>query len=598
MPRSPDLVPLPGSEPAHRPGAAAGKAVVGSRRAQVTVVLEPEPLPPDHPVAVKARAQDLLGAAAPPLTLEELADLEAPPPRAVEEVLRFAAVHRLKVLEVSRLRRDVVLEGSAADLGRAFAVTQREYRDAEGSYQAYGGPLSIDPRWAGAVTGILGLDTLPHYAPQTAPAPHTAVAPAAPVLHQPAELAEHYRFPDASGLPHGRVALLESGGGYHPEDVGAYLAERGLPAAELRDVSIPDGAGGVPGNTPLAAEQLHLVHKLWRGGTPRETLVRVCGKPTVEELEATLEVTMDVEIVAAMAPGAPVDVVFASPTADGWRRALYALLGAPYPGTPAASGRGGAPPVALSISWGKAEQSWGSMKLRVLHGALDALGRRGVTVCCSSGDFGAHNTPEPARLRHVNFPASSPAVLACGGTTLVAQGGEISGERAWKQILGGQPLASGGGMSGFFPTPAYQSRLELPAAAGTWRAPGLGEDFRGRWLPDVAANADFTSAVALRLAGQEVVGGGTSAATPIWAALVARLAACLGRPLGGLNPTLYRLAEGTALADVTHGDSHPPVLGLGPEGWEAGPGWDPVTGLGTPMGRALLEALSEVMREG
>lgn len=579
---------LHGSHPVHRPGAVRRRRAERGRRSQVTIVLEPESLAVDHPVAVKARAQDTHGFRAAPLSLAELGQLLAPPQRAVDEVRRFAEDHGLAVLEVSPLRHDAVLEGSTEDLERAFQITQYEYEHEHGSYRAHDGPLRIPAALRGLVGGVLGLDTLAHHRPHAAAASEEAAQ-----TLEPAQLAELYQFPEVAEMSGCRIALLEFGGGFYPQDLQTYLSERGLALPQVTVVPITDGTGTTTDNAPLAEETLREIMAAWRRGTPYSELAETYGS-ALSDFTATLEVTMDLEIAAALAPGAPVDVYFAPGHADGWRRALYAALGEPVKGSveDPKKRQEAAPPTVISASWGMAEKGWGSMKLRALHDTFDTARRYGVTVCCSSGDYGSRNTSQASSELNVNFPASSPAVLACGGTTLLAKGGEISRETAWKQTVHEVLVASGGGMSGFFSRPSYQSELQTPDPTGTWIAEG-NEELSGRWLPDVAASADFDSAIAVRLAGEAFSGGGTSAATPLWAALVTRLAAALGRSLGSIHARLYELGGQPALGDIERGDNDLTSSGDDAEHYRAGAGWDPCTGLGSPRGRALLAALRE-----
>jgi kumamolisin len=129
-----------------------------------------------------------------------------------------------------------------------------------------------------------------------------------------------------------------------------------------------------------------------------------------------------------------------------------------------------------------------------------------------------------------------------------------------------------------FALPAYQSSAGVPDQADTVRP--------GRGVPDVAAAADPATGYQVRVDGQDIVLGGTSAVAPLWAALVCRLVQALGRPLGQPHQALYGPARpGVAppgFRDVTSGSNG---------AYRAGPGWDPCTGLGTPDGTALLAAL-------
>ncbi len=574
---------LAGSHPVHRHDAAPTRAVEEEEQHQVTVVLASERLPSDHPVAMKARLQDTeWPTRRPVLSTEELETLEAPPDRAVASVLAFANAHHLEVAEVSRLRRDVVLQGTVAALNQAFQIEQRHYEHEHGSYRSHEGPLSIPEEWVDFVDGVLGLDDHPGHRP------HTHVSPGGTGAScEPEQILAHYRFPDFRPAANARIALLEFGGGMYSDDLTAYLAKRRIPLPAIRLIEVTDGRGVTATNAPLDATKTRAVIRDWQSGMSGEDFAAAHGAD-LEQFIATLEVTMDAEIVAALAPGVPLDVVFASPSVDGWRRAIFAALGSPYLGS--VTPRPDSPPTALSISWGMSEHGWGPMKLRVLHGALELARRMGTTVCCSTGDFGSRNSPQPSDDRNVNFPASSPAVLACGGTMFESTDGAMTGERAWKERLLGGSMASGGGMSGFFPAPAYQDRIAPPDATGTW-IHDEAERFRGRWTPDVAASASFTSGITIRLAGEPFVGGGTSAATPMWAALATRVAMSIGSPCGWLTPVLYALQESQGLRSVGGMDNDLSTETSAQLHYEAKEGWDPCTGLGVPDGRALLEAL-------
>jgi kumamolisin len=179
---------------------------------------------------------------------------------------------------------------------------------------------------------------------------------------------------------------------------------------------------------------------------------------------------------------------------------------------------------------------------------------------------------------HTDFPASSPHALACGGTSLHADlsTGVITAETVWNDGAGGG--ATGGGVSRTFPLPGWQATAGVPASpAGT----------AGRGVPDVAGNADPVTGYRVLVDGQETVIGGTSAVAPLMAALAARLAQAVGNHLGLLQTTLYSgVRPGqpvAAVRDITTGSNG---------AYSAGPGWDACTGLGVPIGAALLSALT------
>jgi subtilase family serine protease len=224
-----------------------------------------------------------------------------------------------------------------------------------------------------------------------------------------------------------------------------------------------------------------------------------------------------------------------------------------------------------------------------------AAQRDRVTVVISTGDSGAATTPCPpgtasTPVKGVDLPASDQLTLAVGGTSLQASQttGAYIGETAWNiPPPAGGPKASGGGFSRLFPRPAYQDGIA-----------GIGAT---RGVPDVAADADPRTGMALAISegGQDHIligGGGTSAAAPLWAAVIALGDQYAGRHLGSVNPALYRIGRSThyhrALHDVTTGTNTVKFPTQTITGYQAAPGWDPVTGWGSPNAQVLVPLLA------
>jgi kumamolisin len=204
--------------------------------------------------------------------------------------------------------------------------------------------------------------------------------------------------------------------------------------------------------------------------------------------------------------------------------------------------------------------------------AFQAAAAMGVTITCAAGDAGSGDGVADHKP-HVDFPASSPHVLACGGTRLVGSGAAITSEVVWNE---GSQSATGGGVSAFFALPGYQANAQVPPIAGSKQ--------RGRGVPDVAGDADPATGYAVRVDGQNLVIGGTSAVAPLWAGLVALINQKLGHPVGFLNPLLYGSLAGKGVVnDISVGNNG---------AYSARAGWDPCTGLGSPNGAKLLQALT------
>ena len=451
----------------------------------------------------------------------------------------------MTVLDTSRLTRSLRVEGTITVMERTFGVDLGLYRtsDDEG-FRGRVGVVTLPAALNEIVTGVFGLDQRRvaerKSAPPSGVADDTAVAPP--------DLERIYRFPggDASGR---RVAIAEFGGGYFPGDVTQFCLMHGRPDPTPTLAVIPVGY------QPLTLEALKKL--------PENELIR--------QAVLVAECMMDIEIVAALCPGAEIAVYYAPFTEAGWIDLLGRVVSDP-------------PPVALSVSWGMREDS--------AHGlsqvGMDAINQRlataaalGVTVCVASGDDGSGDNAKDDSV-HVAFPAASPFVLAVGGTML--SGGM---EVAWRegpgtrfapdgsQTNGG---ASGGGISTVFPRPQWQDvRVEPPVA----------RDFDGRIVPDVSAIASVRG-YQMIFNGTPTRSGGTSAAAPVWASLITRVTAAAGGSQRFLTPVLYRPfmegkpLGGTVCNDITVGTNiSEPQPGVG---YSAQPGYDAVTGWGTPDG--------------
>ena len=209
---------------------------------------------------------------------------------------------------------------------------------------------------------------------------------------------------------------------------------------------------------------------------------------------------------------------------------------------------------------------------------------QGVTIFGSSGDSGVANPNVNGKIYPfptVNFPASSPYITAVGGTNLMASiHGQYQSETGWS--------GSGGGISQFFPEPAYQQAY-LPSSDQQ-----LLNGFRG--LPDIAYNASGNTPILIYLsfipgqAGWYTIAG-TSEGSPQWAGIIADGNQWAGRPLGFINTALYQIGAGKAGATSYHDVLTGNNSSHGIQGYNCGPGWDPVTGEGTPDVFKLLQQL-------
>jgi kumamolisin len=469
-----------------------------------------------------------------PLTREEYASTYGADPADVQAIEDFAHQQHLSVVEVNLARGVVLVKGTSAAMSAAFGANLQRYELQGTTYRGRSGPLSIPAHLQGIVTAVLGIDDRP----QVQPLLKRPSAAAAGVSYTPLQVAHLYDFPMTSKGTGQTIALIELGGGYRDTDITKYFQQLGLIAPKV--VSVPvDGAQNAP-TTPDSADA---------------------------------EVALDIEVAGAVAPGARIVVYFAPNTDAGFLDAITtAIHDTTYT------------PSVISISWGGPEVFWTAQSLQAMNQAFQAAAMLGITVCCASGDQAALGYPlDFDEVLHVLFPASSPYVLACGGTKLTSANDQITQEVVWNESA---LSATGGGISDVFALPYWQLGKNVP--------PSVNPDHRvGRGVPDVAGDADPATGYQILVDGQAGVVGGTSAVAPLWAGLVALLNEQLGKPLGYLNPVLYQLENVGAFHDITEGDNFI-LKGDDRSGYSARPGWDACTGLGTPNGTKILSVLSDL----
>ncbi|HEY3454101.1 MAG TPA: S53 family peptidase [Bryobacteraceae bacterium] len=460
---------------------------------------------------VLRRRKEISGAPELKLSHEELAQMHGADPAHIEAIEAFAAMHFLSVIGVNAGTRTIVLAGPLDSLTEVFGA------GVEGS-------LRIPESLADKVIAVLGFDersTAASYHQQWKPHAHCFFPNRNAHSFTPVEVAQAYQFPPNKGKNQ-TIALIELGGGFKTSDLSAYWKQMGVNSVETIAVSV-DGVANQPTGDPSGPDG---------------------------------EVALDIEVAGAVAPEARLAVYFAPNTDRGFLDAINAAIHDTVH-----------KPSVISISWGAPENQWTPQTMNAFNAAFQDAALLGITVCAASGDKGSSDG-ESDGAAHVDFPASSPWVLACGGTRLIAKGDKIQSETAWNDHVGG---ATGGGVSAHFSKPSYQAAIPLA----------------GRGVPDVAANADPASAYQILVDGKTRVVGGTSAVAPLWAGLIALLNEQLGKNLGWLHPTLYgTIAQHKAFNDVTSGTN---------EAYSAQTGWDACTGLGSPNGQAILDVLKQAM---
>ena len=478
-------------------------------------------------VVLRRRAEPAAAAfTAAPLSRTELAQRYGADPADIEAVTSAVTAAGAEVLSADAATRLVRVRGSAADLSQLFGTSLQQAAAHVPGQRRRAGELSVPAELDGVVTAVLGLDDRPQAAARFRAARPAAVS----VSYTPVQLAKAYDLPagDGSGQI---IAVIELGGGFGQSDLDSYFGGLGLTPPTVTAVGV-DGASNVAGQDPNGADG---------------------------------EVLLDIEVAGAIAPAAKQFVYFAPNTDDGFVDAITQAAHA----DPA--------PTAMSISWGQSEDQWSAQARTAMDAALADAALLGVTVTVAAGDNGSTDS-QTGGAQHADFPASSPHALACGGTALhLGSDGAAKSETVWND--GGQGGATGGGVSDAFPLPAWQAEAGVPVRAGSGGKAGRG-------VPDVAGVADPATGYQVLVDGTATVIGGTSAVSPLWAGIVCRLAAALGRPLGLLQPAIYAGAAAGTVApgfrDITQGSNG---------AYSAKPGWDACTGLGVPVGTALLEVL-------
>jgi kumamolisin len=485
------------------------------------------------------------------LTHDEATEVFGADPADLARVEAFARDHGLAVIETCRARRLVKVSGTVAQINKAFGVTLKHYATATEHYRGREGCVRVPMEISEVVECVLGMDNrrVGRSYRRTASVSHVPPGLAngvtlPPNTYFPPQIAKLYNFPpglDGTGQTIAILVFNENGGGYNRTALEKYFGQILNPSVPMP--SIQDVVVHGQGNDPHPPS-----------GDPNDP-------------DASGEVMLDIQVAGSVAPGAKLVMYFTEFTQGGWVDVISRVV------TDATNS-----PTVLSISYGNPEvdprSAWTTAAIKVVNRAFERAAATGLTVCCASGDDGSRDQSQDGRA-HADFPASSDAVLACGGTRVESSNGTISSEVVWNDQIG----AGGGGISAIVGVPSWQTGVDVPPSANPPHK-------KGRGVPDVSGLADPVT-------GYQIVAedgsfdarfptGGTSASTPLWAALIARINQGLGAKVGFMNPILYQKFSTGVLRDITKGN-----IGA----YDARVGWDACTGLGSPDGVKLLNAL-------
>src|SRR5271167_1710678 len=456
------------------------------------------------------------------MTHAEHAEKHGADPADIAKVEAFAKENGLRVTDTNADQRTVTLSGTAPAYSKAFGVDLKMYKSGDVAYRGREGDILIPENLQGIVTSVIGLDNRPFAKPHFrisrgtaraagvgAAADRSTASASIPTGFTPPQLASLYNFPknlDGTGQT---IAILELGGGFHPAELTTYFQNLGIAKPpSVTAASYPNGGTNSPGTNALDP-----------------------NNPDVE-------VMLDIEVSGSIAPGAKIVVYFAPDASD---QSFLGVMNAIISDTVNK-------PNIVSISWGGPEDSATTQFQNEFDQLLQSAASLGLTVCVAAGDSGsadfASNDPNWDGKAHVDFPASDPFVLACGGTQLTASSTAITREVVWddgkNDVTGDAAPASG-----------YRILCD------------------GTSFPDSSQGIPPV--------------GGTSAVAPLWAGLIARINQGLGKPAGFINPLLYAAPANATFHDITQGNNGD---------YKAGTGWDACTGLGSPNGQNLLQALT------
>ena len=480
------------------------------------------------------------------LTRQQFRQRHGADPESVALVRKFARQFRLKVEPDTPgpERRTIKLSGTVADMQKAFG-TALSHQTLDGvTYRVREGSIDLPSELIGHVEAVLGLDNRPQARPhfriagqkgnlaaRTAQGrgfakPHAA----ANASYTPVQVAQLYGFPAGATAANQTIGIIELGGGYRTTDISAYFSSLGQKVPKVTTVSVDHGK-----NAPTNANS------------------------------ADGEVMLDIEVAGAVAPGAKIVVYFAPNTDQGF---IDAIATAVHDTTNN--------PSVISISWGGPESSWTTQSLNALDQACQSAAALGISITVAAGDDGSTDGQTDGQ-NHVDFPASSPHVVACGGTNLQGSGATITSETVWNALPNGG--ATGGGVSNFFALPTWQANANVPAPSNP---------AGGRGVPDVCGDADPASGYQIRIDGAAYVIGGTSAVAPLWAGLIALANQQNGKSAGFFLPAIYASRASSAFNDITKGTNYTGT----PVGFKAGPGWDACTGLGSPIAPKVIAAIN------
>jgi len=449
----------------------------------------------------------------------------------IAAVQAFVGSHGIAVIDSHVGAASVRLQGTIAQFNSAFGITLLAVQKPDRTYISYQGMLSVPAELDGVIDHVFGLHNPVKLEHAARPVENVDGLPTTATALTPTQIATAYQMPSNTGTGT-CIGIIEYGGGYTTQNVTSSFAPLGFAAPTITNTNV-DGGYNNPSDTNGAPEVMLDIY-VAGGIAHTSTLAMYWGYGSGISNPVAGPDWYD-----------PINVAIHDTTNN---------------------------PTVLSISWGAGDSPdsgyWDSSTISATDAVLAQAVVLGVTVCAASGDEGS---TWAGLAEEVLYPASSPYVLACGGTTLQLNiDNSIASETAW--------IGSGGGQSYYESLPGWQNGLTAKTYPGN-----VVSALTMRGVPDVAGNSDPNTGYRFYWGNSNTYSqyGGTSACAPMWAGLIARINATIGGRVGFMQTKLY--ANHTAMRDITVGNNADYM-----DGYQCTVGWDAVTGYGSPIGTSIL----------
>lgn len=463
------------------------------------------------------------------ITPQEFRDRYGATPTQIKEVENFLKAQGIEPKELSANALVLRARGDTSVMSSAFAAEIHDFVDEKGNsyFAPRAEPTLPSTLQIQAVHGLHNITRWSSHAQQLEPIAHAGTGPAGGFT--PSEIRKAYQVPSSVDGAGQTLALFELDG-FTMSDINTYQKQFSLPNIPIQTVLV-DGFNGKPGS-------------------------------------GAGEVTLDIQLQMALAPGASKIIVYEAPNTELGVLDLYNRIASDNIAQQ------------ISTSWGAPEAASSASFLQTEGNIFRQMALQGQTIYAAAGDSGAFDN---GSTLSVDDPASQPYMIGVGGTRLsTSSSGSYVNETVWN-AGSAKNGAGGGGISTIWTQPTWQKGAISQSSLGSTQM---------RNVPDVALNSDPATGYAIYFQGRWVTFGGTSCASPLWAAYTAlvnqkRAKSGLGR-LGFASPIFYKIGQSNRydldffdIADGSTNLKYPAVKG-----------YDNATGWGSFKGDGLFDDLS------